>query len=100
MKMSQDRAMWKEPRQLSGWSWGSYLTFLNLTFLICEMKLKLNVSPWTVQDLASLSMGKNTGVGCHSLLQGIFPTQRSNAGLLHRREMFLLSEPPEKPLLK
>ena len=27
--------------------------------------------------------GKNTGVGCHSLLQGIFPTQGSNPGLLH-----------------
>ena len=26
--------------------------------------------------------GKNTGVGGHSLLQGIFPTQGSNAGLL------------------
>ena len=27
--------------------------------------------------------GKNTGVGCHVLLQGIFPTQGSNLGLLH-----------------
>ena len=25
---------------------------------------------------------KNTGVGCHALLQGIFPTQKSNPGLL------------------
>ena len=25
----------------------------------------------------------NTGVGCHFLLQGIFPTQELNAGLLH-----------------
>ena len=25
--------------------------------------------------------GKNTGVSCHALLQGIFPTQGSNAGL-------------------
>ena len=29
------------------------------------------------------SPGRNTGVGCHSLLQGIFPTQGSNPGLLH-----------------
>ena len=29
------------------------------------------------------SPGKNPGVGRHSLLQGIFPTQRSNPGLLH-----------------
>ena len=27
--------------------------------------------------------GKNTGVGCHALLQGIFPTQGSNPGLQH-----------------
>ena len=31
------------------------------------------------------SPGKNTGVGCHALLQGIFPTKRSNPGLLHCR---------------
>ena len=28
------------------------------------------------------SPGKNTGVGCHALLQGIFPTQGSNPGLV------------------
>ena len=27
------------------------------------------------------SLGKNTGVGCHALLQGIFPIQGSNPGL-------------------
>ena len=31
------------------------------------------------------SPGKNTRVGCHALLQGIFPTQGSNPGLLHCR---------------
>ena len=31
------------------------------------------------------SPGKNTGVGCHVLLQGIFPTQGSNPGLPHCR---------------
>ena len=29
------------------------------------------------------SPGQNTGVGSHSLLQGIFPMQGSNPGLLH-----------------
>ena len=29
------------------------------------------------------SPGKNTGVSCHAFLQGIFPTQESNPGLLH-----------------
>ena len=31
------------------------------------------------------SPGKNTGVGCHALLQGIFPTQGSNPVLQHCR---------------
>ena len=31
--------------------------------------------------------GKNTGVGCHFLLQGIFLTQGSNPGLLHCRQI-------------
>ena len=31
------------------------------------------------------SPGKNTGVGCHDLLQGILPTQGSNPGLPHCR---------------
>ena len=29
------------------------------------------------------SPGKSTGAGCHALLQGIFPTQGLNPGLLH-----------------
>ena len=31
------------------------------------------------------SPGKNTGVRCHALIQGIFPTQGSNPGLPHCR---------------
>ena len=30
--------------------------------------------------------GKNTGVGCHFLLQGTFPIQGLNPGLLHCRQ--------------
>ena len=33
------------------------------------------------------SLGRNTGVGCHSLLQGIFPTKGSNLGLPHGRRI-------------
>ena len=42
-------------------------------------------TPWTVAHQAPLSMGfpgKNTGVGCHSVLQGTFPTQGTNSYLL------------------
>ena len=42
------------------------------------------VTPWTVPHQAPLSMEfpKNTGVGYHFLLQGIFLTWGSNPGLL------------------
>ena len=52
---------------------------------------------------APLSMGfpsKNTGVGCHALLQGIFPTQGSNPrllGLLHWHTGSLSLAPRGKP---
>ena len=39
----------------------------------------------------------STGVGCHSLLQGIFPTQGLSLGLLHWQADSLPSEPPGKP---
>ena len=37
------------------------------------------------------SPGKNTGVGCQALLQGIFPTQGSNPGLPHCRRIVFTS---------
>ena len=48
------------------------------------------------------SPGKNTGVGCHALLQGIFLTQRWNLRLLHLTcvgwwVFFLPLVPPGKP---
>ena len=47
-------------------------------------------SPWN-------SSGQNTGMGSLSLLQGIFPTQESNWGLLHLQADFLPTEPQGKP---
>ena len=44
------------------------------------LKLVRLLCPWN-------SPGKDTGVGCHSLLQGIFPTQGSNLGLLHCKQI-------------
>ena len=42
--------------------------------------------------------GKNTGVGCCSFLQGIFPNQGSNPGSPALETDSLSSEPAEKPL--
>ena len=48
------------------------------------------------------SPGKNTGVGCHALLQGIFATRELNPHLLcllHCQVDSLPLKPPGKPLL-
>ena len=55
---------------------------------VCQLlsHFRLFATPWT-QPVRLLclwdSPGKNTGVGCHFLLQEIFPTQGSNPWLLH-----------------
>ena len=51
----------------------------------CFNRVWLFVTPRTIAHQASLSvgfLGKNTGVGFHALLQGIFPTQGSSPLLL------------------
>ena len=55
--------------------------------------VQLYTTPWTVARQAPHSPGNNnTGMGCHSLLQGIFQTQVLNSGLLHCRQiLYLLS---------
>ena len=50
-------------------------------------------SPWN-------SPGQNTGVGSHSLLQGIFPTQGLNPCLLHCRWILYQRNPTEQQLFK
>ena len=61
----------------------------------------LFATPWTVAYQVPLSMGfssKGTGVGCHFLLQGIFPTQELIPYLLHWQADALPSEPAGKPV--
>ena len=45
------------------------------------------------------SLGKNTKVGCHTLLQRIFPTQGSNPGLPHCRQILYHLSYQGSPLL-
>ena len=66
----------------------------------------LFVTLWTVVCQAPLttgSSGKNTGVACYALLQGIFLTQGSDPHLfhlLHRQVGSLPLVPPRKPMLQ
>ena len=52
-----------------------------------------SLCPWHFPD-------ENTGVGCHCLHQGIFPTQGLNLCLLHWQLDSLPSEPPWKQTLR
>ena len=57
--------------------------------LVCQLCLAF-VTPWTVAARLLCpwgSPGKNTGVGCHFLLQGVIRTQKLNPGLLHCRQI-------------
>ena len=63
------------------------ISFVNCVCVKSLSHVQLFVTP--VVHRAPLSMdspGKNTGVGCHFLLQGIFPTQGWNPSLLHCRQ--------------
>ena len=63
--------------------------------LSCFSCVQPFVTPWNIACQAPLSMefwSQNTGVGCHALLQGIFPIQGLNPGLPHcRRILYQLS---------
>ena len=52
--------------------------------------VQLFVTPWIIASQALSPWdfpGKNTGMGCHFLLNGIFLTQGLNLGLLHCRRI-------------
>ena len=72
---------------------------LDVLIVLCCVSLSVMSNPLQLHGLQSDrllcpwdSLGKNTGVGFHFLLQGIFPTQRSNLclfRLLHWQADFL-----------
>ena len=54
--------------------------------LVCHLPM-LNMDCGLLgSSVHSILQAENTGVGCHLLLQGIFPTQGLNSGLLHCRQ--------------
>ena len=68
------------------WYWIGW----NLRFCMCCTVLSHSVVPdslWPHGLQPTRHSDKNTGVGCHAFLQGIFPTQGSNPGLPHCRQI-------------
>ena len=64
---------------------------MRLLLLLSHVTYVDSVPPHDLQPARLLcpwdSLGKSTRVGCHALLQGVFPTQRSNLHLLHCRQI-------------
>ena len=77
----------------------AYLTYMqsqSVKVLVAQLYPTLfdpMVCPWN-------SPGKNTGMGCHSLFQGIFPTQGLNLCLLHCRQFFYHLSYPGSPICR
>ena len=68
----------------------SQLKRMTVSTVGLDINLAPGKTPWTVayRFLHPWDFpGKNTGVGCHFLLQEIFPTQGLNLGLPHCRQM-------------
>ena len=64
----------------------------NLLSCVNSLKPQELYSPWN-------SPGQNTGVGSLPFLQGIFPTQGSNPGLPHRRQILYQLSHQGSPIL-
>ena len=76
------------------------LLYLEAMYLVTQLCLTL----WNPMDYSPPgssvygdSPGKNTGVGCHPFLQGIFLTQELNQGLLHCRQIVYWLSHQESP---
>ena len=80
-KPPQPNGSWKSPHLAPHPGWKVLVTPSRLTLcdpMVCSPARLL--CQWDFP-------GKNTGVGCRSLLQGIFPTQGSNLDFLHCRQI-------------
>ena len=76
----------KSPALASGAAWEAPNKHLAVLCLVAQLSPILCNSMDCSLPGSSVyenSPGKNTGVDCHALLQGIFPTQGSNSDLSH-----------------
>ena len=71
-------------------SCSSHLSFLSECILVMQLCLTLcDLMDCSVpgSSIHGILQARILRVGCHSLLQGIFPTQESNPGLAHCRQI-------------
>ena len=105
IKWVTNNLLWHQPES-KGNIWLKYLTWLNWVILISTFEkikwkslspVRLFVTPWTIQ---SVEFSRPEYWSSLSLLQGMFPPQRSNPGLLHcRRILYQLSHKGSQRIL-
>ena len=86
-RKESDRTEWLNWTDLFGWVPSLFWNYYNtVNHLWSESRSVVSDSSWPCGLYSPWnSPGQNTGVGSHSFLQGIFPTQGSNSGPLHCR---------------
>ena len=95
--------MTQQQQQHNRWKHTAEVRKLQLEVIIFQVKVLVVWSCLTLCDPMGCIFclrdfpGKNTGVGCHFLLQGISPIQGFNWHLLHWKVHSSPSEPTEKP---
>ena len=86
-RFSLPRLLQSPPPSMAAWP--SLLSVPVACCCLVTSVMSNSVRPYGLQPARVLcpwaSLGKNTGVGCHALLQGIFPTQGLNLHLLNCR---------------
>ena len=88
---AMDRGAWQAT--VHGIEESDMTEWLSLSFSVSKWSLLCPIlcNPMDSNQLSSSihedSLVKNTGVGCHALLQGIFPTQGLNLGVPHCRQI-------------
>ena len=102
--------VWQPGLQISCWvmlvSWeGEEWLILSIQGSVIHSDVSDSLPPhglWPASFLCPWNFaGNNTGENCDALLQGIFPTQGSNSGLLHCRQiLYYLSHQGGTSLIK
>ena len=83
--------VWRQPLSCCIFTWWKEWALVSSSPCVSRSVMSDSLQPHGEQPFRLLCPwdfpGKNTGVGCHSLLQGIFLTQGLNLGLLRCREI-------------
>ena len=99
--------MWSQLLILLRTLWTCWIATFTFCFAFGFCQFDYDVRCFVIQGLYPTGLfcpwnspGKNTGVGSHSLLQGIFLISRSNSSILHCRQILYHLSCQGSPMIK